>query len=232
MTTVFDDEQKDYEHCNVCGSKVWIRAQVCPSCKLPREQLTRCSICRQPMPYEAERCNACQSYRGFLRRHLGFSQTTLALLTALGSMFLAVESRIGDFTNRHSHTSITVMRADPSLIYVNVSNSGLAPSTLRTYRLTSSELDIDPVQLELGGDDKATGGNVIPGRGQSRIALLVRGLTGPHDLTSMTQKLRSARVMLTVSVEESNGRFDRFDSFDGSLIRPIIDHKYVQRRAQ
>lgn len=232
MTAIAPATPTNKKPCRVCGNELGLTAIYCDKCKLPQETKPKvCVVCGLFIPEDAHRCNQCQSFQSLRRRIPAMSAALtllLSMLTALASVISGGFAQAAAFANRHSRTSIKFLRADNSVVYVHVSNTGRTHSTLRAYRLKFdssvpiADAWLDPV------DNAMT---VIPEHGQVTLGLQVRGLR-PRDpldgqtiCTEIEKRLTNGNVRLEIDVDESNGQEIRKDSFRGYLIKDLSRNK-------
>jgi hypothetical protein len=88
-------------------------------------EMVACPVCREPIRAGARRCVKCTSDLGW-RRYLGFSNTTLALLTALVSVCATSYPAL--------HRAFTPARAPLAIHYLGLNPGNLSLSLLVTNR--------------------------------------------------------------------------------------------------
>lgn len=98
-------------------------------------QTKPCKICAESINQAAYVCTHCGNYQNW-RRHLGMSQTVLALLTALisvATVFLPIAKET--LTPAESRLGFSIQAIQPRQITILVSNSGSRPGSIRGGRL-------------------------------------------------------------------------------------------------
>jgi hypothetical protein len=199
---------QEQRQCGICGEPIARDASYCNACKSAQTVLyTNCVVCQARMPEDARRCNACSSFQDW-RRHVSYSQSTLALLvalvSALGSLFL----QMSNVLNRNSDTSFVVTGATSDIIVLAVANTGRSASVLQHFDLEFGKLPLASVELRVIPDDRNAGRTYIP-PGSSIVHLQASGieLRGGETKERIRELLSSGReVTLTVSVKESDDR--------------------------
>jgi hypothetical protein len=221
------EPQGPKQPCVLCKNPIPEGALRCNQCHSYQDG-QKCGVCTQWMPATALRCDNCGSYRGW-RKLTSVSTTLFAIISSVFSGLTVLLTLYSGYSHRNSNTSISFMSADQDVIYVLVSNTGKAKSTMRAYLLKFGELPIDEVKLvPLPGAS-----SVVPTEGESRIGLMVRGLSARFDPTRQMRfsrdeilpQVNTKSVTLEIDVDESNGRAVRSDSFEAYQIRDLILHK-------
>jgi hypothetical protein len=189
--------------CTTCGNIVRQDAKKCEHCNEVQYE-RQCAVCGANMPYRASYCNACKSYQNW-RRHIGVSQTTLALLVALISMVTPMLKEISDFARRDSNTTVAFQSATEKEITVNVLNTGKSRSLLRRFRLVSGDHRIlEDADLDVvANDSKLT---VLRADDEMSIRLKpLTGLTAHKPYEELSDSLRNLEMTLVIDVQESTG---------------------------
>ena len=111
-------------------------------------EMSRCFLCRKPIPREAKICTECNSYQDW-RKYFGVSSTVLSLLVALVSVLtVAVPVIRNALTPDRSDVRCSLLEWNPSGVTLVVSNRGVRPAVLKNLRLksvTSAHGDTDTV---------------------------------------------------------------------------------------
>jgi hypothetical protein len=205
--------------CNACKRALPHGTKYCEVCKSWQEK--QCSVCGEWLLPNANRCNACNTYQGRVRKYFSFSQTVLALLTALISVTSPAIHAFLDYLNNESHTSIMVTGTDNGKLRTYAWNTGNKPG-----RLVNAVLDFGgyPYETErLEPDDPAT--TLIPPGGSVDSAVkgvVVEFRVGLKD-QAKSKKEEGTSPALFVEVSESNDKSRRLKvPLEPSVINALI----------
>jgi hypothetical protein len=198
-----------------------------------------CVVCAEELSDAALRCNRCDSPQTTWRRFVSSEFKWLTILfLVIGNLYAA-----GSFlSDRHSYTSIKMVRANEQRIYLKAWNTGKKPSALTDFSLCFPPgMGINTTVLE-----PATGDSVVPPNGSIEIALRVandlcrsrkRGSTERYTKEEVVAGLEARRsrpltVRLGVMVEESGHAWDlaahptfvrKGDTFAETRIKEFIE---------
>jgi hypothetical protein len=118
------------------------------------EQFTKCKQCKSEIPIDARLCSACNSYQDW-RNYIPFSNTALALLTALISVIGATGPELYKVVHTpQSKASITMPSIEGTTLRIIVTNRGDAPALLGKVGV-DSELLAGATKVKLRNDADA-----------------------------------------------------------------------------
>ncbi len=219
------------QDCSICGKQNPPDVKKCEHCD-SFQYKRHCVVCGGNLAAGATYCNECKSHQDW-RRHIGVSQTTLALLVALVSLVTPMLKEIADFTRRHSLTTVVFQSATDKEITINALNTGKSRSLLRGFRLVSGDHRIlNDAELDVvSNDSKLT---VL--RGDEEMSIRLKPLTGltahtPYD--ELSDSLKNLKLTLVVDVQESTGVLkERRDTFPAVRIERFILNAVPQDASQ
>jgi hypothetical protein len=197
--------EAEIELCRACDAPVRKGLSKCPRCDYPAYEVEPCLWCGEYIPKDAKRCAKCTSYKEEKRSPFPWQivlQGVATIVSVLGLTLTAVLPLLYAHENRHSHTAMAFHSASKDVLYVSVVNSGLRPSTLRTYRLEfGGKPAIDDVELEL-----ADGSQIVPKESNVLITLKPRYGTLVTRILhgDLVDALDGKSVTLRIGVEESS----------------------------
>ena len=111
-----------------------------------------CRSCGSELKHkQVKKCHVCQSEQTW-KRHLGFSSTILALLTALASIAAVSWEKIEPHF-LHEHVFVDVIDVDDSALMMVVINNTLSPVWIKKSVIWNETKD-NPVKLELDREER------------------------------------------------------------------------------
>lgn len=177
--------------------------------RFQRKKMTLCKQCKSKIPSEASLCPVCKSYQDW-RRFITFSNTALALLTALISVLGISASTVYKAVHKpRSEAKLTMPSLDGTTLRIVAVNRGDAPASL-IKAWVSSEYLAAATKVRLRNDSDA-----IINPGGKLLAFDVVPLLDESDSYSSSLEIMGyilknkpvPRTEIRFQIMQSDGRF-------------------------